>query len=95
MTRSTASKIISAVDAARRIRNGATMYVTGVGLGCFAEDVAIGIRDSFLATGHPRDLSLYHATGIGNGKDHFRFRGKSACSGRENFHCFAVKKSVA
>ena len=39
------------------------------GLAGFAEEAVKAIRESFEATGHPRDLTLYHATGVGNGKD--------------------------
>jgi len=40
-----------------------------LGLAGFAEEAVKAIRESFNATGHPRDLTLYHATGVGNGKD--------------------------
>ena len=62
-------QVLSPLEAARRIKNGSTIYMAGMGLGGFAEEVAIGIQDSFLATGHPNTLTLYHSTGIGNGKD--------------------------
>ena len=39
-----------------------------MGLAGFAEEAVKAIRESFNATGHPRD-PLYHATGVGNGKD--------------------------
>ncbi len=62
-------QFITPAEAAAKIPDGSTIYMTGMGLGCFAEEVAIGIQDAFLAGGHPRDLTLYHSTGIGNSKD--------------------------
>ena len=73
------TRIIDAADVARLIPNNATVYCTGMGLAGFPEEVAKAIEAAFLATGHPRDLSLYHSTGVGNGKDrgmhHFAHEG--------------------
>ena len=63
------ARIIEAGEVGPLIRNGATVYCTGMGLAGFAEEAALAIKESFLATGHPRDLTLYHSTGVGNGKD--------------------------
>ena len=62
-------RIIKAGDVGHLVKNGATVYCTGMGLAGFAEEAVLAIRESFEATGHPRDLTLYHATGVGNGKD--------------------------
>ncbi len=73
------TRFIDASDVARLIPNGATVYCTGMGLAGFAEEVAKAVEAAFLATGHPRDLTLYHSTGVGNGKDrgmhHFAHEG--------------------
>ena len=73
------TRFIDASDVARLIPNGATVYCTGMGLAGFPEEVAKAVEAAFLATGHPRDLTLYHSTGVGNGKDrgmhHFAHEG--------------------
>jgi propionate CoA-transferase len=63
------TKVITAADAATLIKDGATLYCSGVGLAGFAEEVAIAIQARFQATGHPRDMSIWHACGLGNAKD--------------------------
>ena len=63
------TKLITAADAAALIKDGATLYCSGVGLAGFAEEVAIAIQARFQATGHPRDMSIWHACGLGNAKD--------------------------
>lgn len=63
------SKIISAGEVGRLVKDGATLYCSGVGLAGFAEEVAVAIHDSFEATGHPRNLTIWHACGLGNTKD--------------------------
>jgi propionate CoA-transferase len=64
------SKIRSADAAAALVRDGTTVVVTGSGGGLLEPDAllaAIGRR--FLATGHPRGLTLVHAQGIGDGTE--------------------------
>ncbi|MEL7568176.1 MAG: CoA-transferase [Dehalobacterium sp.] len=51
------------------IKDGSTVYTTGITLGGFAEEIAIAIENSFLETGHPRDLTIYWPSGIGNRGD--------------------------
>ena len=63
------SKVIPAAEAGKLIKDGATLYCSGVGLAGFAEEVAISIRERFEATGHPRDMTIWHACGLGNGKN--------------------------
>ena len=73
------AKIITACEVGRLIADGATVYCTGMGLAGFAEEAAVAIKESFLASGRPRNLTLYHSTGVGNGKDrgmhHFAHEG--------------------
>ncbi|EHQ89501.1 acyl CoA:acetate/3-ketoacid CoA transferase [Desulfosporosinus youngiae] len=72
-------KVIKSDEVRNYVKDGDTIYTTGFGLGGFAEEAAVGIRKSFLETGHPRDLTLYYATGVGNFKDrgvaHFGLEG--------------------
>jgi propionate CoA-transferase len=69
------SKIISAAEAARKIRDGDTVATDGfVGIG-FAENIAIAIEQRFLGNdpespaGSPRNLTLTYAAGQGDGKE--------------------------
>lgn len=72
-------KVISAEEAAELIPDGATVGVTGHFVGGFAEEVAMAIENRFLTNGHPQNLTLVHATGIGDfkgsGTDHFGHEG--------------------
>ena len=61
---------ISANEAARTIRDGDVVAITGNGGGMLEADaIFAAIEDRFLATGHPRDLVLVHALGVGDGKE--------------------------
>ena len=69
------SKIISAAEAARLIRDGDTVATGGfVGIG-FAENIAVAIEQRFLGedpespAGSPRNLTLAYAAGQGDGKE--------------------------
>ena len=69
------SKIVSAAEAARQIRDGDTVATGGfVGIG-FAENLAVAIEKRFLGedpaspAGSPRDLTLAYAAGQGDGKE--------------------------
>jgi len=60
---------VSATDAAASIPDGATIALTGSGGGILeADDVFQAIEQRFLATGHPRNLTLVHGLGIGDGE---------------------------
>ena len=62
-------KIVTAEEAVRLIRDGATVATGGfVGIG-FAEAIAIQIEKHFLEQGRPRDLTLMYAAGQGDGKE--------------------------
>ena len=51
------------------IGDGATVAVSGSGGGLLEADTVLrAIEARFLATGHPRDLTVVHALGIGDGK---------------------------
>lgn len=60
------AKVITAAEAVSFIQDGATVYTTGITLGGFAEGVAIALEEAFLQTGHPRNLTFYYPSGIGN-----------------------------
>ncbi len=68
-TRFKRGKIVSADEALLIIRDGDTVATGGfVGIG-FPEELAIGLENRFLQTGHPRGLTLVYAAGQGDGKD--------------------------
>ena len=60
---------VSPSEAARCIRDGDTIAITGNGGGMLeADEIFAAIEARFLATGHPRDLVLVHALGVGDGE---------------------------
>ena len=66
-------KQVTVVDDAARMADqvfdGATVVLSGSGGGLQeADHIAAAIEQRFLATGHPRDLTLIHGLGIGDGK---------------------------
>ena len=63
------SKVISAAKAAELIQDGSTVAASGFGLSCWAEEMGIAIEDRFLQTGHPRNLTVMHASAVGNRRD--------------------------
>ena len=61
-------KIVSAQEAIELIRDDDTIVTAGfVGAG-FAEELAIALKDRFLKTGRPRNLTLTYPAGQGDGK---------------------------
>jgi propionate CoA-transferase len=59
----------TAREAVARIPDGATVAVTGSGGGLVEPDVILAaIEASFLEIGHPRELTVVHALGIGDGR---------------------------
>jgi acyl CoA:acetate/3-ketoacid CoA transferase len=56
-------------EAVAEIPDGATIAITGSGGGLLEADAVLAaIQERFLRTGHPRNLTLVHALGIGDGK---------------------------
>jgi propionate CoA-transferase len=63
------NKMVTAGEAVEIIKNGDVIGLGGfVGIG-YAEEVAIALKDRFLETGNPKDLTLYFAAGQGDGKE--------------------------
>lgn len=61
-------KLALASDAVARIRDGATVAITGSGGGLLEPDTILAaLGERFRTTGHPRDLTILHAQGIGDG----------------------------
>lgn len=64
-----ASKVVSPAEAAALIKDGDTITTSGfVGIGV-PDELLAAVEDRFVATGHPRDLSLVFAAGQGDGKE--------------------------
>ena len=62
-------KIVTAAEAVRLVRDGATVATGGfVGIG-FAEAIAAELERRFRDEGRPRDLTLVYAAGQGDGKE--------------------------
>jgi propionate CoA-transferase len=63
------AKFIKPEDIGDLIKDGSTIYTCGFGLAGFAEGVAKAVEESFVASGHPQNLTVYCSTGVGNFKD--------------------------
>lgn len=64
------SKVISLQQAVDMIPDGATVGVGGF-IGCgHPQEFSVGIEESFLNTGHPKDLTIMFSAGIGDGSEH-------------------------
>lgn len=62
-----AVRFVDVAGAVAAIPDGATVATDGFSLMGVAEAVFAGIEASYLASGHPRDLTLVHASGQSNG----------------------------
>lgn len=63
------NKWTSIDSAVAGITDGATIAITGSGGGLLEPDAVLeAIERRFLETGHPRDLTVVHALGVGDGK---------------------------
>ena len=76
------AKVITAYQAAKLIRNGDTVAMSGFANGmCFPEKLCQAAEEVFLETGNPKDLTLFFASGNGDsgksnfGLDHFSHPG--------------------
>ncbi len=68
-TMRTKNKVVTAEEAIQLINDGDTVATSGFCGSAFAEELAIMIEETFLKTGHPRDLTLIFAAGQGDGGD--------------------------
>ena len=60
-------KFVSAQEAVSHIKDGAVMGIGGfLGIGS-AEEIFLAIRDRYLNEGHPRDITMVHTGGVGDG----------------------------
>lgn len=67
-----------------QIKDGATLILSGSGGGLLEpEELLSALAERFVAEGHPRDLTVYHALGIGDGEGsgvaHLAHEGMVAC----------------
>ncbi len=63
------AKFITAMEAAKKIPDGATIGVAGMGLSGWAEEIGCAIRDSFKETGHPCNLNLKQGSAMGDWRE--------------------------
>jgi propionate CoA-transferase len=73
------SKIIKVEEVVKLIQDGATVCASALTLAGWPEEVAMFIEKRFLETNHPANLTLVHASGIGDwktkGTQHFAHPG--------------------
>lgn len=73
------SKVISAAKAAELIRDGQTIAGTTIGISTWPEEIVIAIKNRFLETGHPQNLTVVHGSGAGDwtgrGTHHLGYEG--------------------
>lgn len=63
------SKVLSREEAVKLIKNGSTVALSGSGGGVMEPFFFLeGVEKSFLETGAPNNITLYHVSGIGNKK---------------------------
>lgn len=64
-----ASKILTAKQAALLVKDNMTLGLGGfMGFGV-PEELLVALRERFLETASPRDLTLYHCAAVGDGKE--------------------------
>lgn len=62
------AQFITADEAAGLIRDGDTVGLSSFTALSMAEDILVAIRDRFLKEQHPRDISIFHVSGVGDYK---------------------------
>ena len=63
------AEFITAREAARKMPDGATIGLAGMGLSGWAEEIGCAIRDEFKETGHPCDLNLKQGSAMGDWRE--------------------------
>lgn len=62
------SKVVSYKEAAKLVPDNAVIGATTFGLGGLAEQLLVGIEESYLKEQHPSNITFVHSCGIGNGQ---------------------------
>ncbi|MCE7699738.1 MAG: hypothetical protein K8E24_013300, partial [Methanobacterium paludis] len=74
-----AVQFLSAADAVKLVKDGDTVSTSGFCSAGLAETLTKALEDRFVKTGEPKNLTLFHSAGQGNGKgigsDHFAHEG--------------------
>ncbi|MDR7376601.1 propionate CoA-transferase [Rhodoferax ferrireducens] len=79
-------KIITAAQAGALIQDNATIFLGGLAVTSLPEEVLKGVEQTFLDTGHPRNVTTWACGAIGNSKD----------AGMVHFaHAGMIKRTVA
>ncbi len=63
------AQVITAAQAAQLVKDGDTVALSGFGLACVNEEAIAAVEQRFLAEAAPRDLTVIHATAVGNRRD--------------------------
>lgn len=63
------AQVITPQQAAALIKDGATVALSGFGLACVNEETLIAVEQRFLDEAAPRDLTVVHASAVGNRRD--------------------------
>ncbi|MER2174869.1 MAG: acyl CoA:acetate/3-ketoacid CoA transferase [Carnobacterium sp.] len=60
------TKVITAAEAAKLIKDNSTVAVTGFGMSCVNEETLIAIENRFKEETHPKGLTVMHASAVGD-----------------------------
>ncbi|MBE5970430.1 MAG: acyl CoA:acetate/3-ketoacid CoA transferase [Lachnospiraceae bacterium] len=63
------AEFVTALEAAKKIPDHATLGLAGMGLSGWPEEIGCAIRDSFKESGHPCDLNLKQGSAMGDWKE--------------------------
>jgi propionate CoA-transferase len=80
------AKVITAAEAAKLIKNNATVATSGFVGVATAEALTAAVEERFMSEGAPQNLTLVHCAGLGDGKD---------CGANHFAHVDLVKRVVA
>lgn len=64
------SKVISRQEAVGKVKDGMTLGMLGFVTLSVPEDLLVSLEERYLSEGHPRNLSVFYTSAIGDGKDH-------------------------
>ena len=62
---------MSAEEAVNIVQSGDVIATTGYGGNGTPEELLVALEKRFLETGAPKDLTLFHSTGQGDGKESY------------------------